>query len=414
MVVMSLLLISSSAAGTSLRLVEVISSPARTQTLKDIIGRFEKSHPGTTVQITSLPFGAAFEKFATMISAGDSPDVVEMPDTWVALYARNGALVSLEPYLAKWEITPDLNERVLRLARQVDGKTAYTLPYGIYMYAMYYNRTLLRAAGVAAPPTTINEFLEASRKVAALPGKYGYCLRGGRGGFNDWTVFSNAIAGNNQFFHPDGTSTLTDPDKIQGLTFFIDYYRRGLAPRDSISWGFNEMVAGFYAGVCAMMNQDSDVLIAIEQYMKAQDYGVAPLPKGPSGRAYPTIGYAGWSMLSTSLHKKLAWELIAWLEGPQGNLAWGQRIGILPALKSAATDPFYAQPKFKAWFDELADENVFPTALPSHLKEYAYFKDSLVPASGQRALLGDIGPAELARLWATYLSTAQQKFLQQH
>ena len=38
-----------------------------------------------------------------MVSAGDTPDMVEMPDRWLSLYANNGALESLEPYLAKWE-----------------------------------------------------------------------------------------------------------------------------------------------------------------------------------------------------------------------------------------------------------------------------------------------------------------------
>ena len=49
----------------------------------------------------------------TMVSAGDVPDVMEMPDTWLSLYANNGMLESLEPYLAKWEHTAGLSERTL-------------------------------------------------------------------------------------------------------------------------------------------------------------------------------------------------------------------------------------------------------------------------------------------------------------
>ena len=30
-----------------------------------------------------------------------------------------------------------------------------------------------------------------------------------------------------------------------------------------MNWGFNEVVAGFYAGTCAMVDQDPDSLIAI-------------------------------------------------------------------------------------------------------------------------------------------------------
>ena len=74
-------------ADTTLKLVEVITSPERTETLKSIVADFEKANPGTHVEITSLPWGQAFEKFATMVSAGDTPDVVEMPDRWLALYA---------------------------------------------------------------------------------------------------------------------------------------------------------------------------------------------------------------------------------------------------------------------------------------------------------------------------------------
>ncbi len=33
-----------------------------------------------------------------MVSAGDTPDVMEMPDTWLSLYGNNGMLESLEPY----------------------------------------------------------------------------------------------------------------------------------------------------------------------------------------------------------------------------------------------------------------------------------------------------------------------------
>src|SRR6201997_1423788 len=141
------------AAETKLSLVEVITSPERTETLKQIVKTFEDANPGVHVEITSLPWGQAFEKFATMVSAGDTPDVVEMPDRWQALYTNNGMLENLEPYLAKWEHTGELNERTLQMARYVDN-TAYGLPYGFYLRAMFINRGLFKAAGIDTPPKT--------------------------------------------------------------------------------------------------------------------------------------------------------------------------------------------------------------------------------------------------------------------
>jgi len=397
-------------ADTNLKLVEVITSPERTEVLKGIVKTFEDANPGTHVEIVSLPWNQAFEKFATMYSAGDIPDVMEMPDTWLALYANNGALESLEPYLAKWQYTAGLTKRALEFGRSAKD-TAYMLPYGFYLRAMFYNKPLLAAAGIAEPPKTMDEFLADSKKISALPGKSGYCLRGGPGGLNGWVMFGAAIAGDNTFFKKDGTSTFADDGWKNGLAFMIDLYKNGYAPKDSVNWGFNEVVAGFYSGTCAFLDQDPDALISIAEKMKPGDYGVAEMPKGPAGKAFPTIGYGGWSMFAASAHKDLAWKLIATLEAPEGNLVWNKKIGALPAHTAAEKDPFYATDQFKGWFEELGDPNIIPTVMPTHLEEFAYFKDSLVIKTSQQALLGEISPDDLAKQWADYMTAAQQKYL---
>ena len=91
-------------------------------------------------------------------------------------------------------------------------------------------------------------------------------------------------------------------------------------------------------------------------------------PRAPAGKAFPTLGYGSWSMFSTTKDKDLAWKLIATLDGPEGNIEWNKRIGALPIYKSAEKDPFYADPKFKGWFQELADQNVVPTVMPTYLR----------------------------------------------
>jgi multiple sugar transport system substrate-binding protein len=406
----TLLMAGTALADTTLKLVEVITSPERTETLKGIVKTFEDANPGTKVEIISLPWNQAFEKFATMVSAGETPDVVEMPDTWLALYANNGALESLEPYLAKWEYTSGLTARALEMGRTVKN-TAYMLPYGFYLRAMFYNKKLLSEAGVAEPPKTLDEFKTAAEKVSKLPGKSGYCLRGGPGGLNGWVMFGATMAGDNTFFKQDGTSTFADEGWVKGISYLIDLYKSGLAPKDSVNWGFNEIVGGFYSGTCAFLDQDPDALISIAERMKPEDYGVAPFPKGPAGKAFPTIGYGGWSMFANSEHKDLAWNLIATLEAPEGNIAWNKRIGALPIHTAAEKDPFYAGDQFKGWFQELADPDVTPTVMPTHLEEFAFFKDSLVINTSQKALLGEITPEDLAKQWADYMTAAQQKFL---
>ena len=408
--VTSLALTSQAYADTTLKLVEVITSPERTETLKGLVAEYEAAHPGVNVEITSLPWGQAFEKFATMVSAGQTPDVVEMPDTWLTLYANNGALESLEPYLKGWDATENLNSRALEFARAA-GNEAYMLPYGFYLRAMFYNKKLFKEAGVTEVPKTLEDFREAAKKVSALPGKSGYCLRGGPGGLNGWVMFGAAAAGSNEFFTKDGESTFDSDGWVKGLKYLTDLYKDGLAPKDSLNWGFNEIVAGFYSGTCAMLDQDPDALIAISSRMKAEDFGITTMPKGPSGKAFPTIGYAGWSMFKSSEHKDEAWKLISHLESKDSNLTWNKRIGALPIYKGAESDPFFASDQFKGWFAELSDPDVHPTVMPTHLEEFAFFKDSLVIRTSQEALLGRITPEELGKQWADYLTPAQQKWM---
>ena len=72
------------------------------------------------------------------------------------------------------------------------GNTGYALPYGFYLRAMFINRVLFKQAGIDAAPTTMDEFTADAKKVSALPGKYGYCLRGGPGGLNGWVCSAPA------------------------------------------------------------------------------------------------------------------------------------------------------------------------------------------------------------------------------
>lgn len=119
-------------AETNLKLVEVITSPERTEVLRGLVDEYEAANPDVKVEIVSLPWGQAFEKLATMVAGGDIPDLVEMPDRWMALYSGSGQIIGLEDYLAKWDDAKTLTQKTLDVARY-GGDTAYMIPYGFYL-----------------------------------------------------------------------------------------------------------------------------------------------------------------------------------------------------------------------------------------------------------------------------------------
>ena len=138
------------------------------------------------------------------------------------------------------------------------------------------------------PPETMADFMEASKKIAALGGgKTGYCLRGGPGATNGYMMMMANEYGSNEWFDKDGNSFLDKPEAVAGLQFLVDMYKNGYVSKDSVNWGFNEIVAGFYSGTCAMLDQDPDALIAVAEKMPKEDFAVAPMPLGPARQVVP-------------------------------------------------------------------------------------------------------------------------------
>jgi multiple sugar transport system substrate-binding protein len=400
----AMLMATNAYADTTLRLVEVITSPERTAVLEGIVADYEAAHEGVTVEIISLPWGQAFETLATMVAGGDIPDVVEMPDTWLALYAGADRLASLEDHIADWEHGGTLTDKTLAMGRQAGD--AYMIPYGFYLRAMFYNRRLLEEAGVANPPETMEEFMAASAAVSELDGKYGYCLRGGPGGTNGWVMMAAVMNGTNEFFTEDGQSRINEPGSVEGIQFLMDMYQNGYAPRDSVNWGFNEIVAGFYSGTCAFLDQDPDALIAISERMPAEDFAVIPMPVGPSGQAFPTIGFAGWSIFNTTEHEDEAWDLVATLSSPEANSTWAQRVGVIPIHEGADQDPHFQTEQFAGWFETLNGDQYVPTIMPTYLEEWGYFTSTVLLESSQEALLGQRSAQDVADEWAELLTEA--------
>jgi multiple sugar transport system substrate-binding protein len=398
------------AAAADLTLIEVITSPERTETLEQLVSAWEQE-TGNTVEIVSLPWGQAFETLATMVAGGDIPDVVEMPDRWLAQYSAAGQLVDLGPYVAEWEHGSTLTEQTVNMGSMTAAQKLEQIPYGFYLRAMFYNKDLLSQAGITEPPRTMDEFVAAAAAVSELEGKYGYCLRGGPGATNGWMMFGAAMNDSPEFFTEDGQARVNEPGFVAGLQTLIDLYQSGSAPRDSINWGFNEIVAGFYSGTCAFLDQDPDALIGIADQMDAESFAVMPMPVGPGGRAFPTIGYAGWSIFNTTEHPDEAWSLVAHLSSPESNSVWAKRVGVIPIHQGADQDPYFRTEQFAGWFEELNNPDTYiPLSMPSYLEGFGFFADQLSIETSQQALLGEITAQEMADEWAEYLTGEYAKY----
>ena len=89
------LLAAATANAQTIRVVEVLTTPERTQLLEGLITAFESENEGVNVELISIPWDTSFERVLTMTQSGQAIDVIEMPERWISTLDGAGALVDL-------------------------------------------------------------------------------------------------------------------------------------------------------------------------------------------------------------------------------------------------------------------------------------------------------------------------------
>jgi multiple sugar transport system substrate-binding protein len=157
------------------------------RTIKVVIAEYSRDHTrpfwqalaaqytqqsGVKVDLQVIDWNSIDQQVSTMIQNNQPPDVLNLNS--FSSYARDGLLYSGDEALS-----PKTREDFLEsFARGGTYRgTLYGFPILASARAFFYNRDLLAKAGVAAPPRTWDEFVQAARRVQALgAGAIGYAL----------------------------------------------------------------------------------------------------------------------------------------------------------------------------------------------------------------------------------------------
>ena len=114
------------------------------------------------------------------------------------------------------------------------------------------------------------------------------------------------------FFNEDGTSTFNEPGCGQGPAVAGRHVQEGLRAEGQRELGLQRDRRRLLFRHLRHARPGSG---RADRHRRADEARrtsrVAPMPLGPAGKAFPTIGYAGWAMFAASQHKDDAWKLIA-------------------------------------------------------------------------------------------------------
>ncbi|MGK0289839.1 MAG: ABC-type sugar transport system permease subunit [bacterium] len=298
--------------------------------LEPAIKQFEKQHPNVKVKVERLTWSDGFNKIITSMAANQAPDVIELGSTWVAGLSAGGGLKNIQ-------VSPSLKKSLVNWEPATVFGKIYAVPWTVSTTAVFYNKELLKKAGIQTPPKTWNELLIASKKIHALDKSiYGYGLK--TGSYTTWQKFLPfAWSNGGRIIQKDlKTSGMNSPAFIESIQFYKKLQAVGLYDDNlAIRKAFKDGKIGF------MMEGPGQIKVFKKESPDLK-FGVIPLPVAPTGKSIAFMGGQMLAITKNTTNQKMAEKLIQFLTQPETTKYITSQITTLfPAHKNAIHDDFY-------------------------------------------------------------------------
>jgi multiple sugar transport system substrate-binding protein len=219
-------------------------SDARAELTNAAIDAFEEEYPNITVEGQYKDWAGYWDALATSTAAGDSADVLQMDEIYLASYADRGALYDVNQAGDLLDLSA-FDDASLA-AGQLDG-AQYAVPVGVGVYAIVVNADLFEQYGVELPDDESWTWDDLAATAQELTDKSGGAIHGAGnlGGFDAGSVKYWARSAGGDLFNEDGEVAL-EPEALADLwEFNLELIESGAAESAS------SMVEGFAAGLSA-------------------------------------------------------------------------------------------------------------------------------------------------------------------
>lgn len=367
------------------------------QELQKVIDKFNKTHPN--IQVEALA-GTTATKQLTALTGGNPPDVGYVIDYTISKWASVGAVEPLDQYVKKDNIkSSNFPQPIWKLGNYM-GKQ-YGMPYTMDSYMLYYNKDLLKAAGIKNPPKTMSELKKDAELLTKKDDKGEYTQVGFISD-NPWLDCLNwaFASGENFYDYKNDKVTCNSKKNIDALTFKVASYQ---SPYDmnkikKFKSGFGEYESPnnpFFQNQLAFDLEGQWFQTFIKKYAKGINYGIVPIPY-PDGHPELSKGgqiQSGMLYISkASKHKDEAFEFINWLTSDEPNIEFCTAKGSLPATLSAINNPKFAKaaPELVPFIQIVKGGHAKALPAVPFTKEYV----NELNVQEQRAYDGEITPEE--------------------
>ena len=349
--------------------------------MREILDRFEESHPNITVILDQVPYQTIDEQLPIQVETGEGPDLARITN----FGAFQGALLDMQPYLQDpTYYEANFPAPVLAAMRSPgDDSGLYGYPDGLTVTGPYVNATLFEQAGIDIPDedTSWAEWTELTQEVAATTGVQ-YAISIDRTGHR----FAGPAMSMGATLINEGGDFTVDTVGFRAFAETLNgWHQDSLTPSEVwlVGDSVNSCIDAFKSGELVMCMSGSWQINGLaDDVGDAFDWVVVPNPTGDGG----STGVAGGSAVvafADTAHPAQVAMLVEFLIQPENYNYFSANTLILPAQTEVASSGVDFQTEneavlaalagYTAEIPKLQDQAV---GLNVHPFAFAYYRNS--------------------------------------
>jgi len=352
---------SGSAAAVTLKFygADYGTGPANSTTKywQDIATAFHAANPSITVNVQTVNWNDFPTKVATLIQNKQYPDILE--GNPAPPYAQSGLIYKASDVLSQSTIS-NLIPKFLN-----DGAyqgTDYGIPFTTSTRALYYNKKIFAAAGIASAPATWADLQADAAKIKAK-GYIGYGLPlGSEEAQAELLLWFLGNGGG--YVDSAGKYVINSTANVATLTFLKQLAASGVTQPNPGGTDRKDVWADFAAGKVGMVLGSPAVvpIISAAGTLKPADYATADIP-GKAGPLKATLGVHDdiVAFNANPSHQAAIKAFLDFAYQDKWQLQFDNEYDLLPATQSAATAMGKASPMFAAFLANIVNSVNYPT-----------------------------------------------------
>jgi multiple sugar transport system substrate-binding protein len=332
-------------AGGSVRLWVMNNGPDPVNDTEKIIKPFEKES-GIDVKVQLVGWDVQFDRIRNSAVSGEGPDVTQAGTTQVPFFAALGGFEDLGDRVSDIGGDGAYAPGVWQTTQLQGDDGTYAVPWFTEARAIYYRKDLLEKAGVD-PETAFEDWdafkatLQKLKSSGAVDNKKTFAF--GSPGKQAFDLVHHVMpfvwdAGGAELNEEATEATIASNEAQEGVRFVADLLPEGLYDPTALEKDGTQVEESFKGGRLAVWIGGPWVLATVEREdddawsdEARANIGVAPMPAGPSGKAYTFVGGSNLMMFKSSKNKEAAWELMQYLSQDNTQTAYADLMGMFPA-----------------------------------------------------------------------------------